>query len=584
MLRCWVTAVACLALGWQGADGAEPRRQLWDLVQKDVGLAIEVRGLSENSRKFIDSELFRRIKQHSAWQQVLGSGEVQHLREMQQTIGDVTKQPMVTWLDKLFGQEAILSLTPHAAGRPQSVLLTRLKSAEDLPEILAAWEKLEPRTETRLQHRSREYFRRAKSGDQDPLYYALVDEILVISDRAEALTPVLDLALDELHENAIQRTVSFQKTLQALNATAVVRVIVQPASWHPGQGAGDPKSRDPVERWVQQALQRCQAIGIGVRLESGVVAEVVAHSEELASNPRWLKLVEKTSGMPEFLARVPKSAVLAIAGRHDLGDIADWIMSGLSPEQSKKLKSIRQVVRGFLLGSDLFDDVLPRFPADFGGYVVPRADLQLTAAPVDGLIAVSLPVREAGNDAGSQKPTVRQAIENALTTGAALVISLHNANARKEASIEESDHNGVTVHWIENLGPLQPAYALAPDYFLAATSPQLIRDFLSQSPTDTWGADEGLKRLRESICADASQVATLQGRLLREFLTQHRGFLLKQLEAAHKLKPEDAGKRLDRMLEWVQLSDRVILASALHSDHVKLVLAITATESPSNDK
>lgn len=578
--RCAWTAVVCVACCWQTGWAAEPRRELWDLVQKDVGLAIEVRGLSEQSRKLIHSELFRRIQRHSAWQQVLRSGEVKHLLEIQQVIGEVTGQSLVAWLDKIFGQEVILTLTPQPQGRPRSLLLTRLAHRDDLPAILAAWEKLEPRTETRLKHREVAYFRRVKNDTNEALYYALIDDILVISDQADSLVPVIDLSLDEQHQNAVPRVPGFQKIAQALNPAAALRVLIQPGTWlalrSPEELADKPA--DPIGRWIRHLVEGCQAIGIGVRLESGVVAEVVAHSDKLGQHPEWLKIVQKTAGDPAFLSRVPNSAVLAVAGRHDLGDIADWILSHLSADQVKKSKSLRQVVRGFLLGNDLFDDVLPQLPADFGGYLIPRTELQVDSAPVDGLLAISIPSTDRGNGVESSKPTVRQAFENALSTGVSLVVSMHNSSAQKAASVEEGEHHGVTVHWVENVGPIQPAYAMAPDYFLAATSPQVIRDFLSQSPTSTWSADPGLRKLRESLIPEASQVVSLQGQMLKSFLVEQRGFLLKQLEATHKLHPEDAGRRLDRMLEWVQLSDRLILASSLHADHVKLVLAITVAD------
>ena len=70
----------------------------------------------------------------------------------------------------------------------------------------------------------------------------------------------------------------------------------------------------------------------------------------------------------------------------------------------------------------------------------------------------------------------------------------------------------------------------------------------------------------------------LHGKLLGDVIRERREFLLAQLETFHKLQPEDAGKRLDRMLEWVQLSDAVLIATSLHSDHLKVVLVIAVQE------
>ena len=339
--RCWicVTAIIWATLAGPLAFAADNRRELWELVPKDVGLAIEVRGLSEQSRQLIGSELFQRIQRHSAWQQVLGSPEARNLREIQQTIEKTTRQSLVTWVDKLFGQDAILTLTPRKGGRPRSLLLTRMKDRDSLPEIVAAWQKLEPHDETRLQHQGRDYFRATKSGG-DPLFYAQIDDILLISDLAETLLPSLELAADEQHGNSLLTKASFQKVARALHPAAAVRVVLQPGAWLGVRDESETKNpSDPVGRVMQHFVDGCQIIGVGVRQESGLAAEVVAVSDQLAQHSHWLKIVERSSGTPGFLSRVPNSAVLAFTARHDLGDIASWILSTQSPDQVKKLKS-----------------------------------------------------------------------------------------------------------------------------------------------------------------------------------------------------------------------------------------------------
>ncbi len=583
MKLCVLACSFGLFLGQQSVAAAEPRRELWQLVPKDVGLAIEARGLSEQTREFIASELFRRIQRHPAWQQVLQSNEVKELQELHQTVRDVTQQSLLSWLEKLAGHEALLSITPRAAGRPRSVLLLRLKKPADLPVILEAWEQLEPRTESRFEHAGQAYFSRTKPGPAgDPLFYSLIEDVLVVSDRAESLIPVLDLAREPGNQGSVHVEANFQQTMQALNPAAVIRVFIQPAIWDSGRETRGTATQDVVERLIQRAWARCQGIGIGVRQESGLVTEIIARSDDLPQNSFWMKLVAKTSGAPAFLANVPKTALLAFAGRHDLADVTDWALSQIPPDGLKKLKSSRQVINGFLLGNDLLTDLLPQLPVDFGGYVVPREDLDLSAVPVDGLLAVALPPVAAGDPASNApgaKPPVRNSVDNALRTSLSLLTAFHNATSAREAMIEQVEQQGVTVHWIDSLGPIQPAYAMAPDYLLIASSPKLIRDFLSQSPSNTWGADDRLKKLQSTCFADASQIVALHGRLLGDVIRERREFLLKQLEAFHKLKPEEAGKRLDRMLEWVQLSDAVVIASSLHSDHLKVVLVIAVAGS-----
>ena len=578
LLACGVV----LLLGGRSAESAEPRRELWHLVPKDVGLAVEARGLGDQTRQFLNSELFKRIQRHAGWQQVLHSNEVQDLQRFQQAVQDVTQQPLLSWLEKLAGQEAVLSITPLAAGRPRSVLLLRLQRPADWPMILEAWGKLEPRNETRLEHRSQVYFSRAKpEATDDTLFYTLIDDVLIVSDRSESLIPVLDLARDTEHRGSVTSESNFQQTMQALNPASVIRVFIQPAACDPSREKRLADASDLVERLVRRAWSRCQGIGVGVRQESGIVAEVIVRSDDLIQNPFWMKLVAKTSGAPAFLKHIPNSAVLAVAGRHDLADVAEWALSQIPAEGLKKWKSTRQVISGFLLGNDLLTDILSQFPADYGGYVVPRSDLELAAVPVDGLLAVALPVMADGDVAKSErgsKPSVRNAVENALRTSLSMLTALHNANSSVGASIEQGDEHGVSLHWIESLGPIRPAYALSPDYLLIASSPKLIRDFLNQSPSQTWEAADKWKKLQAACFADASQIIAVHGRLLSQVIRERREFLLKQFTVFHKLKPDEAGKRLDRLLEWIQLSDAVVMASSLYPDHFKVVLVIAVSE------
>ncbi|MDB5385102.1 MAG: hypothetical protein JWM11_748 [Planctomycetaceae bacterium] len=584
----FVIVSLCLVLNFSGLASAaeESRVVLTQLVPANAGLVIEVRGLTDQAKKLAQSSIAQRIQQHSAWQQVLNSSEIKKLQELDQGVRQITEHSLMEWLDTVVGREAILAISPSElvggqAEKPQFLLLTRLKQREDLNVILAAWNKLEGRQETSYEHRGQPYFSRQKTGQPDStVFYAQLDDVVVLSDRKSSMTQVLDLGKAGPTANSLANSQRFQKTFQLLNPAAAIRVFIQPAVWHDkAQVEGKASeveskaSGDAGERFVRQAWSNCHAVGVGIRFESGIIAEAVVLSDVLANHPQWRKFVERTAGSPAFLARVPRTAVLAFGGRHDLATLSEWGLSQLPPEQIKQLKSVRQMVRGLLMGRDLLDDVLPQLPADFGGFIVPRNALDLKAAPVDGLIAVSLPARESPDLQPSKAP-YRNALSNAVQTGFSMLTAFHNAASSDDASLEDEDLNGVALHWIDSLGPYQPAYALSQDYLLVASSPRLIRNFLTQSATETWASDSEMRKFRDACFADASQVLAFHGRLARDFVGQHREFFVQQLVAAHKLSPAEASKRLDRMLEWVQLSDAVVIATTFSADHVKIVLGI----------
>jgi hypothetical protein len=597
----WTAAVLslCLVLFTDGlAWSAErPPIDLWQLVPANAGLAVEVRGLTEHVKQIQQSDLARRIQQHSAWQQVLNGPEFKQLQAFDQGIRRATDHSLLDWMNTVLGREAVLAILAgdQQAGRAERarfVVLTRLKQREDLQGILDAWTKLYIRQEKRLEHRGQVYFSRLKENQPaSTVYYAQIEDVVILSDRESALTAVLDMSKEGPAGPHLANLPRFQKTLQLLNSNAAIRIFIQPEIWKdqtgaPSQagaqvraGTPDQKPSDPGEDLVQQALWKCQAIGVGIRFESGIIAEVAILSDELANNAKWRKFVERTAGNPAFLAHVPRNALLAFGGRHDLAALSEWGLSQVPPDQLKQLKTVRQMVRGILMGRDLLDDILPQLPADFGGFIVPRDELDLKAAPIDGLIAVALPAKDLPENQPGKAP-FRSALNNAAQTGFSMLAAFHNASGKDDAALEDEDQNGVAVHWISSLGPYQPAYALSQDYLLVASSPKLIRSFLKQSSTDTWAADSEMRKFRDACFADASQVLALHGRLAREFVTQQRDFFVQQLVSAHKLTPAEANKRLDRMLEWVQLSDVVVIATKFSPDHIKIVLGIAVEGTP----
>lgn len=605
----WIFQFRLLSVLWVLASGIlfvpgglladEKQLELAELVPGRVGLAIEARSLTGAAKKALQSQLAERIQQHSAWQQILSGSEFRKLRDFNQGILNATGHSLAEWIDAVVGRDAILAISSNAiaknsspkvdsdddsksnsddasqSGRGTSFLLvTRLQDRDRLQSILQAWEKLEPSLESQFDYQGTAYFSRKKDVQSDVVvYYTLLDEVLIISNHEASLKEVLDLSKRPKQASSLQHSERFQKSIQDLHPDSIVRVFIQPEAWTGEFNDETAKPTDFGERLIQQAWLRCRAIGIGVRLNSGIVAEAVVYSDQLSANPFWNEFVRHTSGNPAFLARVPKQAIVAFGGRHDFSRIANWAVQQLPPEQAKQAKSVRQMVKGLMLGQDLLDDILPSLPTDFGGFIVPRQVLDSAALPVDGLIALTLPAKET-TDLTSAKASIRGSLSNAAETGFSMLTALYNASSKGDAELKDEDSNGVSIYWIDSLGPYQPAFAVSHDVFLLASSPQLIRNFVNQSQTDTWASQPDLKRFRDATFPDASQVLAFHSRLAREFANGNRAFFIKQLVSTHRLSETEANKRLDRMLEWIELSDAVVLATTFTSDSVKVVLGI----------
>jgi hypothetical protein len=561
--------------------------ELASLLPETVGLTIEVRGLTDKTQQVLKSNFAIRLQNHSAWQQVLRSTEIRKFKELNQGVATVTGRPLVEWLQMWLGREVILSLAPRQGRQqPGFVLLARLENPDDADALLTAWNKLDPREQTQIEHQGHQYFSRCKPEDPaGALYFCKIDNIAVLSDNPTGVTSVLDMYHLPATGARLINLPRYQQILQLLHSKSAVRVFVQPEVWKSATSDGD-RNGDREENLSgdlgQQTLQRVwgasASIGVGIRLEGGLIAETIIQSDRLANSKEWNRVVERIQGNPTFLARVPRDALFAFGGRHDFAAVSQWALNQLPPEQLKRFKSIRQMARGIFLGRDVFDDILPLLPADFGGFVVPRRDLDVKAIPFEGLISVSLPAKSDLDQDG--KIPVGSAINNGAQTGFSMLTALYNANANADSELRESQENGIVVHWIETLGPYRPAYAVRDDELLISSSPQLIRDFLRQATSETWAADPELRKFRESCFSDSSQVIAVHGRMARQFVDGQRVFLVRQLMASHNLSSDEAQNRLDRLMEWIQLSDAVVLASTLRKDHVKVVLGI-AVESHS---
>ena len=68
----------------------------------------------------------------------------------------------------------------------------------------------------------------------------------------------------------------------------------------------------------------------------------------------------------------------------------------------------------FLLGLDLFDDVLPKFRPNWGFYLVPREPLDKEAVPVEALLAIQLPPVPADNNPITDPQGARERAQHGL--------------------------------------------------------------------------------------------------------------------------------------------------------------------------
>ncbi len=577
--------------------------RLLRFVGADASICVEASQLGERLPALTRSTLLGRLQNSSIYREWLKSTDYQKLEHARETVEKLTGKPIGQFAAELFGESLVLALYPVADGKLAGVLLTRAASEEVLEAALDAWRRAEPWELTRIEHAGQTYFRRAKpaKGKQrgEIQYYVAIGRLFAISDRESLIRQVIDLSQAPLkNKRTNTKTVGganrenlfdsafYQRARRSLSRDSVASVYVNPRQL---DDLVKPKPHEPsppqalVELW-----RRCESLVFGIRLdEEGIVLEAVAHYKASDASAQWSRLIEKTSGPPDFLQKVPRHALAAVAGRHDLAGLARLFLEQIkrAPESKRQqFNNLRQVARGLLLGLDLFDDVLPSLKANWGLYVVPAQQSRGDAPPVDGLMAFELPA-DAKPSSGDGKANLRDALHNGLNTGLNLLTALHNGTSPKVLAIVRNrkvsrppQTDTVLLRWIEGFGPYQPAYAITPDHLVFSSSPKLIEEFLSAETGKRLISDPKFRRWRESFFPQANQIVFVNVAEVRDFIAAEREYFVRQAIRSESITAAEAKKRLKRLDDLLQLVDGAFIAGRIADDHVRLVLGVALDE------
>ena len=580
--------------------------RLLRLVGSDVGICVEASNLGKRLPVLADSQLAERLQNSSFYRQWRESKDYRKLEHAREIIEKLTGKPFEQFATELFGESVVLALYPAGGDKLAGVLLTQTSKEKDLQAALDAWNGAEPRHRLeRLEHAGQTYFRRTKppAGKKrgEVLYYVTLGRLFAFSDTESLIQQVIELnrastgngptnakAAGDAGRECLFDSASYQTARRSLSPDSVVSVYLNPRQL---DDAIKPKPHEPdppqalVEIW-----RRCESLVFGIRLGEGIVVEAVAHYKQSDASGKWTRLIERTSGPPDFLQRVPRNALAAVAGQHDLDGLSQLVLEQMPKPKRQQLNAFRQIARGLLLGLDLFDDVLPNLKPNWVLYVVPAQQSRGDAPPVDGLLALELPA-DAKPNAARRKANLRDALHNGLNTALHLAVAAHNGKSPKVPAIvrdTEVPYPGQTdkvlVRWIEGMEPYQPAYAITPNHLIFSSSRKLIEEFISTEPEERLISDDGFQRWRESFFPQASQVLFVNVARVRDFVAGHREYFVRQAVRRKTVDAAEAARRVKRLDDVLQLADGAFMAARIADDHVRLVVGVALAEPAGNGR
>jgi len=552
--------------------------ELTALVGEDAGLCVELRGLTDHSRRFVKSEMFRRLQRLPAVREFLQSKDFQGIQTMRKHLETLAGRPLEELATELFGRSVVLAVYPRRDGPPAGVLLTKTAGKKSLADAIKLIERAEPgQVAETIKYEGREYQRRtrpAKDGrPQRTLFYARLDNVFVLTDRESMIRRVIRLSRYDAKtspEKPLARSSNYQAARKSLRGEPVVTAFVNPRAWDAALKLPDAAGHAPLPAALWKS---CRWVMASVRLDGGVVLDAVLDYDRGDLPSLFRESLERLAGSPELLDRIPKTALLAFAGRFDPAVLRSLLNTLQAGDAGKTLRPVRRTA-GALLRFDPVDDLLPRLKQGLVLYVVAREAAPTGSIPFQALFAVGLSGTKPGE--ADWRGRMESGLENVLR----FVTNVHNVNAAKAggdqpagiATVKSKTDRALRVHWIDGLADFQPAFGLTPACLVFATAPELVRQFEAVEKPDRLIDDPAFQAWRQKFFSDANQILFLNAALLRAHLQRHRDAVLALRVKGGATSKQEAEKELDAALQFLGVVDGAFVAAGIGKSRIRVTI------------
>jgi hypothetical protein len=530
------------------SSGASPRDELLRLAPADAGFCVVVQGLRDQAARLESSPFTARFAASPYGRAVRESPEFRKLTQVDEQLRTHLNVSWAQLRDDILGDAVVLAYTPGPLGKPEGevgLLLIYARRPDLLADLLNRLNTQQQQAGEvtaieRRDHRGHSYVvRRKKSGDE---FYYLGGPVLVFADKE---APIL-AAIERDRESPGVSTQS-PPLARRLRSLGVDRDFI--AWWV------NPRAFDAALAAKVTTVQGAEAVILRAferywkTLDGAAVSLVIGR--DLSLN---VALQVRTSALPEPARRVltdasqptavwsslPDNALFAAAGRVPWAPLVETGSEFLAPDARRDVHDAVERTVGAVLGQDVFPQLLQHLGPDWGVCVTAPEPGEKTWLP--SLTGV-LRLRPGGTGA-----PVEQRVLDGLDFVARLAVLGYNSQRTSQLRLRQDRQDGVSVRVIEgeNLPPgLQPAFAWKGGYLVLASTPEAVRRFVPPSQADPPATDADVPLVRLALQSWAG------------YLRTYRGPVSAYLADAYKLPPSEAERRLDRLLEGLDLFDGV---------------------------
>lgn len=544
---------------------ASPRDALLRFVPENTAFCVVLQELRSHWAALRDSPFAEQFRRSSLAEAAWGSEERQKLERAEKHLQMIG----LDWArvrDELLGDAIVFAFRPGPPGKPeqdQGLFLLHAQNAKVLADLIDQFNDLETKAEVlknieERQYNGVTYLRRVST--RSVTYYLVRGPILVLTGQEGILRQALD------QEQALAREAEplLVRQLKQMSADrALLALWVNPRAFDAAMAARATQAA-PAERAAATTMAACWTAVEGLVLslhlerELSLVLAVRGRSEQLPAPARvFLAQASRTS---ELWRLLPEDPLLALTGRIDLSALFDTLGEFLSPKGRQSLQSEVNRTLGATIGRNFIKEILPHLGPDLGLCLIATAEHEKEWLP---RVLLALRVAEGDPVAPADKAILE--VVQLLVRVLILAHNTHQAGPTielKKRLVEKQEIWVVSGNGVFPPG-VQPAFALRNGYLVLASSPEVIERLAQSSPGSLPASTRGIPvLLRVSFKA------------WHAFLTDRRSELIDAMTASKELARSEAAKRIDGVVEGLQLLDRLELRQQTSKNQVVLTLSV----------
>jgi hypothetical protein len=316
-------------------------------------------------------------------------------------------------------------------------------------------------------------------------------------------------------------------------------------------------SEASILRTFYQCWSAIDAAALTVRLDRDISFSLTVQGRPDALPPSVRQVLVASRRPAAVWSAFPSNALFAAAGRVPWEPAADSGRDALPLENRKFLQDAVERSVGAIIGRDFLPKLLHQIGPEWGACIAPPDEASKVWLPsFTGVIQL-----RSSNDA-----SIKQRVLNGLDVFLGLVVVSVNSQHATRFQMRPLMQGDVEVRVIEGeqfLPPgLQPAFAWKGDYLVFGSSPEAILRFKPPSANEPATTSDEVPIVRLALTGWTS------------YLRHYREPLADFAARSNRLPITDVHRRLDKLLEGLDLFDNVELTQRTRDDRSTMTLRL----------